>query len=307
MHVVAAVREPPVSGPRAVTSSNREETYVSKGDKKRELPPLPEALPSPIVDAHTHLDACGASSGAEVRAVVDRAAAVGVERVVTVADDIESARWTVEAATWDARVFAAVALHPTRAKDFGPSERDTLEKLVEHPRVVAVGETGLDYYWDFSPPEPQQEAFRWHIDLAKRSGKPLMIHDREAHEDILRILHEEGPPPRVVFHCFSGDADFARRCVDEGFVLSFAGTATFRNANARGLREAARLVPDEQLLIETDAPFLAPHPHRGRPNEPFCANYTARDLAELRETDVADLAAAATRTAERVFDLSSAR
>lgn len=279
---------------------------MSNGDKKRELPPLPEALPSPIVDAHTHLDACGASSASEVRAIVDRAASVGVERVVTVADDIESARWTVEAADADERVFAAVALHPTRAKDFGSGERETLEKLVEHPRVVSVGETGLDYYWDFSPPEPQQEAFRWHIDLAKRSGKPLMIHDREAHADILRILREEGPPPTVIFHCFSGDAEFARECVDEGFVLSFAGTATFRNANARGLREAAALVPDEQMLVETDAPFLAPHPYRGRPNEPYCANYTVRGLAELRGVDVAELAAAVTDTAERVFGLRHA-
>ncbi|RCW39932.1 TatD DNase family protein [Halopolyspora algeriensis] len=274
---------------------------MSKGDKKRERPPEPEGLPAPIVDAHTHLDACGASTAAEVRKIVDRAEAAGVARVVTVADDIDSARWTVEASAWDDRVFSAVALHPTRAKDFGEAEREVLEGLVGNPRVVAVGETGLDYYWDFSPPEPQQEAFRWHIDLAKRSGKPLMIHDRDAHADILRILAEEGAPETVIFHCFSGDAEFARECVDAGYVLSFAGTATFRNANARGLREAARRVPVEQMLVETDAPFLAPHPFRGRPNEPYCVNYTLRDLAELREVDVAELAEATTTTAERVF------
>lgn len=279
---------------------------MSKGDKKRERPPEPEVLPAPIVDAHTHLDACGASTATEVREIVDRAEAAGVSRVVTVADDLDSARWTVEASVWDDRVFSAVALHPTRAKDFGETERETLERLVDNPRVVAVGETGLDYYWDFSPPEPQQEAFRWHIDLAKRSGKPLMIHDREAHEDILRILAEEGAPETVIFHCFSGDADFARACVDAGYVLSFAGTATFRNANARGLREAAGLVPAEQMLVETDAPFLAPHPFRGRPNEPYCVNYTLRDLAELREVGVAELAEATTATAERVFGLSRA-
>ncbi|CAM00141.1 TatD DNase family protein [Saccharopolyspora erythraea NRRL 2338] len=274
---------------------------MSKRDSRRELPPVPEALPASAVDAHTHLDACGASTAEDVRAIVDRAQAAGVGRVVTVADDIGSARWAAEASTWDDRVFAAVALHPTRTKDFDDADREALEELSRHPRVVAVGETGLDYYWDYSPPEPQQEAFRWHIDLAKRVGKPLMIHDREAHEDILRILEEEGAPSTVVFHCFSGDADFARRCVDAGYVLSFAGTATFRNA--RALHEAARLVPAGQMLVETDAPFLTPHPYRGRPNEPYCANYTLRALAELRGVSVEELVVATTETAERTFRL----
>ncbi|MGW1676381.1 TatD family hydrolase [Saccharopolyspora sp. NPDC002376] len=276
---------------------------MSKRDRKRELPPVPEALPALAVDAHTHLDACGAKTPDEVRAIVDRAESGGVGRVVTVADDIASAQWAVEAATWDDRVFAAVALHPTRTKDFAEAERSVLEKLVEHPRVVAVGETGLDYYWDYSPPEPQQEAFRWHIDLAKRSGKPLMIHDRDAHQDILRILEEEGAPEKVVFHCFSGDAEFARACVHAGYVLSFAGTATFRNANAKGLREAAQLVPLEQMVVETDAPFLTPHPFRGQPNEPYCVNYTLRDLAELRGMTLEELVVATTATAERLFGL----
>lgn len=277
---------------------------MSKGDKRRELPPLPERLPAPAVDAHTHLDACGATTAADVRAIVDRAAGAGVTRVVTVADDIASAQWAVDASTWDERVFAAVALHPTRTKDFTDADRRTLEELAQHDRVVAVGETGLDYYWDYSPPEPQQEAFRWHIDLAKRAGKPLMIHDRDAHDDILRILSEERPPETVVFHCFSGDAQFAKACVDAGYVLSFAGTATFRNANAQGLREAARLVPAEQMLVETDAPFLTPHPYRGRPNEPYCANYTLRDLAEHRGVAVDELVVATTATAERTFGLN---
>lgn len=274
---------------------------MGNSEKRRELPPLPEPLPAPVVDAHTHLDACGAVTAEDVTAVVDRAAGVGVGRVVTVADDIESAKWVVEAATWDDRVFAAAGLHPTRAKDLGEAEREVLERLVEHPRVVAVGETGLDYYWDYSPPEAQWEAFRWHIRLAKRVGKPLMIHDREAHDDILEVLRSEGPPETVVFHCFSGDGEFARRCVEQGFVLSFAGPATFRNAH--GVREAAAEVPVEQVLVETDAPFLTPHPHRGRPNEPYCANYTLRGIAELRGVDPGELAVATTATAERVFRL----
>ncbi|GAB3669990.1 TatD family hydrolase [Saccharopolyspora tripterygii] len=274
---------------------------MGKKDKRQELPPVPEALAAAAVDSHTHLDACGAKTAEDVRAIVDRAQSAGVGRVVTVADDLDSARWAVEAATWDERVFAAVALHPTRTKDFSAGDRAALEELAAHPRVVAVGETGLDYYWDYSPPEPQQEAFRWHIDLAKRTGKPLMIHDREAHDDILRILDEEGAPEKVVFHCFSGDAEFAKSCVAKGYVLSFAGTATFRNA--KSLREAAESVPLEQMLVETDAPFLTPHPFRGRPNQPYCVNYTLRDLAELRGMTPDELAVATTATAERVFGL----
>ncbi|WP_189060990.1 TatD family hydrolase [Longimycelium tulufanense] len=266
-----------------------------------ERPPAPEPLPVPAVDAHTHLDAIGCADAEQVRAAVDRAAAVGVTRVVTVADDLASARWVARAATWDERVFAAVALHPTRTASFDDADRTAIEELARQPRVVAVGETGLDYYWDYSPPHAQQEAFRWHIDLAKRVGKPLMIHDREAHEDIFRTLSEEGPPSTVVFHCFSGDEEFARRCVDAGYVLSFAGTVTFRNA--RALRDAVRVVPADQLLVETDAPFLTPHPYRGRPNEPYCVPYTLRDIATLRGDDLVALVSSTTATAERVFRL----
>lgn len=268
------------------------------------LPPPPEPLPRTVVDAHTHLDACGATDAEGVRAAVDRGAAVGVAAVVTVADDMSSARWVVRAAGWDGRVFAAVALHPTRTATMAGGDRAELERLARQPRVVAVGETGLDYYWPridprCSPPEAQQEAYRWHIDLAKRLGKPLMIHDRDAHDDVLAVLEQEGPPQTVVFHCFSGDAAMARRCVDAGYVLSFSGTVTFRNA--RALRAAATLVPDGQLLVETDAPFLTPHPHRGTANEPVNLPYTVRDLAALRGQDVAELAASSSATAERVF------
>ncbi|WP_285506771.1 TatD family hydrolase [Actinokineospora sp. NBRC 105648] len=271
--------------------------------RKGERPPVPERLPAPVVDAHTHLDACGAKDSADVSTMLDRAQAAGVDRVITVADDLASARWAAEASTWDDRVFAAVAVHPTRTAEFGDADKAVVEALAGQPRVVAVGETGLDYYWDYSPPAAQHAAFRWHIDLAKRVGKPLMVHDRDAHDDILRILTEEGAPDRVVFHCFSGDLAFAKACVERGFVLSFAGPVTFRNAAP--LREAAAFVPAEQLLVETDAPFLTPHPFRGRPNEPYCAAYTLRDLAALRGDDVAELATAVSATADRVFRLPS--
>ncbi|RKT52487.1 TatD DNase family protein [Saccharothrix australiensis] len=272
---------------------------VSK--RRGERPPVPDALPVPVVDAHTHLDACGAVTPDQVGELLDRANAAGVDRVITVADDLASARWAAEAATWDDRVFAAVALHPTRTSTFTDEDRAELTRLAGQPRVVAVGETGLDYYWDYAPPAAQHEAFRWHIELSKRVGKPLMIHDRDAHDDVLKILDEEGPPSTVVFHCFSGDLAFARACVERGFVLSFAGTATFRNAHA--LREAAAWAPADHVLVETDAPFLTPHPFRGRPNEPYCANYTLRDLATLRHVELAELAATVTRNAERVFGL----
>jgi TatD DNase family protein len=254
------------------------------------------------VDAHTHLDACGCVDAADVVAAMDRATAVGVTRAVTVADDLDSARWVVQAAHWDERLAAAVALHPTRTAAVTEDEHAEIERLAADPRVVAVGETGLDYYWDYSPQAAQQLSFRRHIDLAKRLGKPLMIHDREAHDDVLRILREEGAPETVVFHCFSGDAAMAGLCVDAGYVLSFAGPVTFRNAAE--LRTAARLVPADQMLVETDAPFLTPHPHRGRANEPYCLPWTVRSLAELRGVPVERLASDTDRTAERVFRLA---
>jgi TatD DNase family protein len=272
----------------------------------RPAPPAPEPL-SPLVDAHTHLDACGARSADDVRAIVDRAAAVGVRAVVTIADDLDSARWVTEAADWDPRVYAAVALHPTRANALTDDARTLIERLVEHPRVVAVGETGLDNYWPgrlagCATAAEQREAFRWHIDLAKRTGKPLMIHNRDADADVLDVLRAEGAPPTVIFHCFSSDAQMARTCVDAGWVLSLSGTVSFRNA--RALHEAATLIPAGQLLVETDAPFLTPHPYRGAPNEPYCLPYTVTALSDIVDRPAADLARETTETASRVYGFS---
>ncbi|MGQ0479686.1 MAG: TatD family hydrolase [Pseudonocardia sp.] len=273
----------------------------------RERPPAPEPLLAPVVDAHTHLDAAAGRAPESVRAAMDRAEAVGVVAAVTVADDLDAARWTVEAAGWDHRVLAAVALHPTRANALDDAARAELERLAAAERVVAVGETGLDYHWPgklegCAEPAEQRAAFAWHIDLAKRLGKPLMIHDRDAHDDVLAVLAAEGPPETVIFHCFSGDAAMARRCADAGYVMSFAGPITFRNA--RGLREAAALAPAELLLVETDAPYLTPHPHRGRANEPYCLPWTVRALAEVREVDERRLADTVRENAERVFRLA---
>nr|WP_222131557.1 TatD family hydrolase [Pseudonocardia sp. C8] len=260
---------------------------------------MPEPLAAPAFDSHTHLDACGCETGADVTAAMDRAAAAGVAGAVTIADDLAAARWAVGAAHADPRVWAAVALHPTRTASVTAADLAEIERLAGDERVVAVGETGLDYYWDHSPPAAQQEAFRWHIGLAKRTGKPLMIHDRDAHDDVLRILREEGAPETVVFHCFSGDAAMARECVEAGYVLSFAGPVTFKRNDE--LRAAAALVPEAQYLVETDAPFLTPHPHRGRAGEPYVLPWTVRGIAATRGEPEARVAETARRNAERVF------
>lgn len=269
----------------------------------RPAPPVPEPLP-PLVDAHTHLDACGASDVASVAAMVDRAEAAGVGRIVTVADDLGAARWAVDAAGWDERVFAAVALHPTRANALDDLAKTELERLAHEPRVVAIGETGLDYYWPgkldgCAEVESQIEGFRWHIDLAKRTGKPLMIHNREADHDLLAVLLDEGAPETVILHCFSSDTNMALSCVAEGYLLSFSGTVSFKNA--KELREAVSVVPDELFLVETDAPYLTPHPYRGAPNEPYCLPYTVRALSDVCDRNPTELAEISTANAQRIY------
>ncbi len=274
--------------------------------RSRPAPPPPEPL-APLVDAHTHLDACGANDADSVRAIVDRAEAVGVAAVVTIADDLASARWVTQAAHSDPRVYAAVALHPTRAGALTDAARVEVESLARDSRVVAVGETGLDLYWPgrldgCAEPAAQREAFAWHIDLAKRTGKPLMIHNRDADREVLDVLRAEGAPQTVIFHCFSSDAEMARSCVDAGWYLSLSGTVSFTNATA--LHAAVRLIPPVQVLVETDAPFLTPHPYRGAPNEPYCLPYTVRALAELTGRPAEEVAADATANAVRVYGLA---
>lgn len=272
---------------------------------RRPPPPLPEPL-SPLIDAHTHLDACGARDADDVRRILDRAESVGVATVVTIADDLEAARWAVRAAEWDDRVYAAVALHPTRANALDDAARAELEELAGHPRVVAIGETGMDLYWpgrlDGCAEVPEQrEAFAWHIDLAKRVGKPLMIHDRDGDADVLDVLAAEGAPDTVIFHCFSSGPDMARTCADAGWLMSLSGTVSFRNAAS--LRDAARLVPQDLLLVETDAPFLTPHPFRGAPNESYCLPYTVRALAEVVDRPAEDLARQTADNAARTYGI----
>ncbi len=267
----------------------------------RGLPPAPEPLPATVIDAHTHLDACGCETAEQVADAMARAAAVGVAAVVTVADDLESARWVAQAATWHPDLYAAVALHPTRADTLDAAAMAELEALAVGERVVAIGETGLDHYWDAAPHSAQAQAFAWHIDLAKRMGKALMIHDRNAHDAVFDILEAEGAPETVVFHCFSGDEAMARRCADAGFVMSFAGPVSFRNA--ADLVAAARIAPHELIMVETDAPFLTPHPHRGKRNEPFALPYTVRALAAIRGDDLIELCERVRLTTQSVYGI----
>ncbi|SDI98233.1 TatD DNase family protein [Frankineae bacterium MT45] len=273
-------------------------------DGKNSPPPLPAALPLPVFDSHCHLDAMAQRSGVDatsefVAEAMRQARSVNVTKVITVGDTIASSRWCVQAAREHPDVFAAVAVHPTEISGMTDADYAELESLAADENVVAIGETGLDYYWDRTTPADQQEHFRRHIDLAKRVGKALMIHDREAHEDVLAILESEGAPDQVVFHAFSGDEVMARTCVERGFVLSFPGVVTFTNAPA--LRAAAVATSLDHILVETDAPFLSPQPFRGRPNAPYLVPYTLTSLAGTVGVAVEELCEAIVRTGQRVF------
>ncbi|NCZ57020.1 MAG: TatD family deoxyribonuclease [Actinobacteria bacterium] len=267
--------------------------------------PQPDALPVPTVDAHAHLEIVtnAAPDSEEVRKVLDDARDAGIDRVVQVGYSAEQSQWCVDAADhWKGRVLAAVALHPNEAPVVEDLEHDwsIIAKLAEHPRVRAIGETGLDYFR--TPPElrkRQQESFKWHIELAKKHNKALVIHDRDSHEDVLSVLLEVGAPEKTIFHCFSGDLEMAKICVERGYILSFAGTLTFKNAPQ--LREAVKIVPADQLLVETDSPFLAPTPHRGALNTPAQIANIVRAMADERNVSDSELATILSNNAERIF------
>jgi TatD DNase family protein len=274
-------------------------------DIDRDFAPLPEPLPIPVADAHAHIEIVTNElpDSESVRHVLDEAKSVGVDRIVQVGYSAEQSQWCAALADlYPGRVLAAVALHPNEAPVVEDLAADLaiIEELAYMPRVRAIGETGLDYFR--TPPElrgAQQESFKWHIEMAKKTNKALVIHDRDSHDDVLSVLLEVGAPEKTVFHCFSGDVEMAKTCIERGYILSFAGTMTFKNAPA--LREAVKLVPHEQLLVETDSPFLAPTPHRGMQNTPAQIPTIVRAMAAERGEDLAQLCDALSRNTERVF------
>ncbi|MDQ3715305.1 MAG: TatD family hydrolase [Actinomycetota bacterium] len=280
----------------------------ARANRQGERPPTPEALPAAAVDSHCHLDIIADSLSADgfpdvdVEVELAAAAAVGITRVVQVGVNVASSQWSADLAARRTDVLATVALHPNEAGAGAATDEALAEidRLAGQPRVQGIGETGLDHFrtgqdgWAI-----QEQSFRAHIDIAKRHAIALMIHTRDAYEDMLRVLDEEGAPEHTVLHCYSSDADTARRCLDRGLVLSYSGTVTF--ANARATAQAAAITPLDQMLVETDAPFLTPTPFRGRPNAPYLTPYTIRALAELTGTDLTTLCESLTATAERVF------
>jgi TatD DNase family protein len=301
---------PPLSGSRATVSgsgptrSRANEQFGGTRDISR--PPLPEPLPVPVVDNHCHLDIEDGASWLDPTSALEMATSVGVDRIVQIGCDLPGAAWAVRTAERFDAIVAGVALHPNEAPKLAAAgELDValaeIEQLVvSSDRVRAVGETGLDYYR--TGPEgtdAQRNSFSAHIRLAHEHDKTLVIHDRDAHDDVLAMLDEHGLPDRTVLHCFSGDADFARRCLDRGAYLSFAGTVTFKNAGH--LREALAIAPRDRILVETDAPFLTPMPYRGRPNASYLVPLTVRTMADIRGDDLESLCAAISANTDAAF------
>ncbi|MCW2681879.1 MAG: AraC family transcriptional regulator [Frankiales bacterium] len=264
-------------------------------------PPLPEPLAVPVLDSHAHLDLMDV----DVDEALAAARSVGIDVVVQVGVDLPSSRWSADVASRYDDVHAAVALHPNEAGRGAATDQALreVEQLAALPQVVAVGETGLDHFRTETPEghRLQEESFRAHIAIAKRTGTALVIHDRDAHDDVVRVLLDEGAPERVVFHCFSGGAELARTCAEHGWWMSFAGPVTFK-AND-DLREAVQVAPTELLLVETDAPFLTPMPYRGRPNAPYLVPLTVRSLAATKRADLDELCAAIASNGRRAFAL----
>ncbi|MFC5148178.1 TatD family hydrolase [Streptomyces aureoversilis] len=301
----------------ASTASNSSGKAGGGKNDKDAPPPLPAPLNVPVADSHTHLDMQSGS----VEDALAKAASVGVTTVVQVGCDVAGSRWAAETAAAHDGVWATVALHPNEAPRIVHGDPDgwsrqgarpaggdaaldaalaEIDALAALPHVRGVGETGLDFFR--TGPEgmaAQEYSFRRHIDIAKRHGKALVIHDRDAHADVLRVLDEEGAPDAVVFHCYSGDAAMAKVCADSGYYMSFAGNVTFKNAQP--LRDALAVAPLDLILVETDAPFLTPAPYRGRPNAPYLIPVTLRAMAGFKEIGEDALATAVAANTARAF------
>lgn len=275
--------------------------------KPRPTPQPADPLPG-LVDAHTHLWGISRKGGGTYSEILRRAVEAGVEKMCTVGDDLQESQDAVLAAQQDSRVYAAVAIHPVNAGQLDAHTRQELTSLAQNSRVVAIGETGLDLYWvhhepeTTAPLETQEESLRWHIDLAVATGKALMIHNRDADADLLRILADSPTPEHTILHCFSSPLEVAEEALARGYILSFAGNVTFKRNDA--LRQAARLAPPGQLLIETDAPYMTPEPYRGTRNEPALIGYTALCVAQARDQDPWDFVNEVNSTFDEVYGLN---
>ena len=258
--------------------------------------------PAAWIDAHCHLDDVGRGDPAAVASAVERARAAGVETMVTIGTDLATSRAAVAIAGSRDEVWAAVGVHPHEASAMDGATLSDIADLAEHPKVVAIGEIGLDYFRDLSPRDLQRGAFREQLALAAALGMAVVIHMRDAHDDVFAILAEAGPPERLVFHCFSGGPEDARRGLDLGGYISFAGNVSYRSAGV--LRDAAAAVPPDRLLVETDSPYLAPMPHRGKPNEPALLPAVGAAIAAAVGRPVEEIAAATAANAKRVFGLA---
>jgi TatD DNase family protein len=282
------------------------DTRTPKDERDQSAPPAPQPLVVGVYDNHTHLEPdADRGLSMEYRDVLDLAGSVGVRGVVQVGTDVESSRWSAEVAAVEPRVLAAVAIHPNEAPALyaAGTLEDSLreiEALASRPRVRAIGETGLDFYRTGEDGRAAQfAAFEAHIEIAKRYNLALQIHDRDAHAEVIETLERVGAPERTVFHCFSGDEELARVCAEHGWYMSFAGTVTFKNA--QNLRDALEVAPPHLILVETDAPYLTPVPHRGRPNSAYMLPYTVRAMAEVRGTDPSMLGAFISSNTEQVY------
>ncbi|WP_210479479.1 TatD family hydrolase [Naasia sp. SYSU D00948] len=283
----------------------RNTTEVNGTSRDLTYPPLPEGLTVPVYDNHTHLEIADGVEPLTYLEHLDRASSVGVRGVVQVGGDLETSRWSAEVAANEPRMLAAVAIHPNEAPRYAAagalqSALEEIAELATRPRVRAIGETGLDFFRTGEDGRAAQyESFEAHIEIAKRNGLALQIHDRDAHDEVVRTLKRVGAPEHTVFHCFSGDEVLARICADNGWYASFSGNITFKNAER--LREALDVMPRALLLVETDAPFLTPDPLRGRPNAPYLIPYTLRAMAARLGADVSMLAAQISSNTELVY------
>ena len=252
-----------------------------------------------LVDSHAHID--DERFDADRDEVVARALAAGVSLILNVGADMGSSARSVALAEKYSGIYAAVGMHPHDAKDMRETDYTQLEQWTKHPRVVAIGEIGLDYHYDLSPRPVQKEVFLRQLDLARKTGKPFIIHEREAHADTMEIIRSAARGLKGVFHCFSGSVETAREYLKMGFYISVAGPVTFSKSGKT--KEVAKYVPLDRLLVETDSPYLTPQPHRGHRNEPAYVRLVAEEIASLRNLPLEEVAAATTANVRRLFDI----